>query len=273
MIHLELITAFVFGICIGSFLNVCIYRLPIGQSIVHPPSSCPGCSTTIRFYDNIPLLSWLFLRGRCRHCHTPIAFRYVLVELLGGLMAVCVYSKFGPSIEGIAYYALVAALLVIIFIDIDHQIIPDVISLPGIPLGFAASFLMPSINWMDSLIGILAGGGSLYAVAWIYALITGKEGMGGGDIKLLAMIGAFIGWQGVLLTIFMGSAIGTIVGLIDMLKKKTDMKMRIPFGPFLAIGAVIYIFFGKEIISCYVSTHYRFIDTLNCFLWNIFQLM
>jgi leader peptidase (prepilin peptidase)/N-methyltransferase len=186
-------------------------------------------------------------------------------------MAVCVYSKFGPSIEGIAYYAFIAALLVIIFIDIDHQIIPDVISLPGIPLGFAASFLMPSLNWMDSLIGILAGGGSLYAVAWIYALITGKEGMGGGDIKLLAMIGAFIGWQGVLLTIFMGSAIGTIIGLIDMLKKKTDMKMRIPFGPFLAIGAIIYIFFGKEIISCYVSTNYRFIATLNCFYSTYFN--
>jgi len=249
--HLELITAFIFGICIGSFLNVCIFRVPEGKSIVHPPSSCPVCGKSIRFYDNIPLLSWLILRGRCRYCQTPIAFRYVLVELLGGLMAVCVYVKFGPSIEGIVYYAFIAALIVIIFIDIDHQIIPDVISLPGIPLGFAASFFMPAITWMDSLIGLVAGGGILYAVAWGYALITGKEGMGGGDIKLLAMIGAFIGWKGVLVTIFMGSAIGTLAGLAAMLAEKKDMKMRIPFGPFLAIGAVVSIFFGKELILWY----------------------
>jgi len=249
--HLELITAFIFGICIGSFLNVCIYRLPEGKSIVHPPSSCPGCGTTIRFYDNIPLMSWLFLRGRCRDCQTPIPFRYALVELLGGLMAVCVYVKFGPSIEGIVFYAFIAALLTITFIDLDHQIIPDVISLPGIPLGFAASFFMPSITWMESLIGILVGGGSLYAVAWGYALITGKEGMGGGDIKLLAMIGAFLGWKGVLVTIFMGSAIGTLAGLTAMLGEKKDMKMRIPFGPFLAMGAVISIFFGNALIVWY----------------------
>ena len=251
MTHLELITAFIFGICIGSFLNVCICRLPEGKSIVHPPSSCPGCGKSIRFYDNIPLLSWLLLRGRCRYCQNPIAFRYVLVELLGGLMAVCVYFKFGPSIEGIVYYVFIAALLTITFIDIDHQIIPDVISLPGIPLGFAASFFMPSITWMDSLVGLVAGGGTLYAVAWGYALITGKEGMGGGDIKLLAMIGAFIGWKGVLVTIFMGSAIGTLAGLAAMLAEKKDMKMRIPFGPFLAIGAVISIFFGNELIVWY----------------------
>ena len=251
MTHLELITAFIFGICIGSFLNVCIYRLPEGKSIVHPPSSCPGCGTTIRFYDNIPLMSWLFLRGRCRDCQTPIPFRYALVELLGGLMAVCVYVKFGPSIEGIVFYAFIAALLTITFIDLDHQIIPDVISLPGIPLGFAASFFMPSITWMESLIGILVGGGSLYAVAWGYALITGKEGMGGGDIKLLAMIGAFLGWKGVLVTIFMGSAIGTLAGLTAMLGEKKDMKMRIPFGPFLAMGAVISIFFGNALIVWY----------------------
>ena len=251
MSHLELITAFIFGICIGSFLNVCIFRLPEGKSIVHPPSSCPGCNAAIRFYDNIPVLSYFILRGQCRNCHTPIAFRYVMVELLGGLLAVCVYLQFGPSIQGIIYYGFIAALLVITFIDIDYHIIPDVISLPGILLGFAASFFIPTLNWMDSLIGLLAGGGSLYAVAWGYERITGKEGMGGGDIKLLAMIGAFIGWKGVLLTIFMASAIGTLVGLIAMLKEKKDMKMRIPFGPFLATGAVIFIFFGNELILWY----------------------
>ena len=254
MTHLELVMAFIFGICIGSFLNVCIFRLPEGKSIVHPPSSCPGCGAAIRLYDNIPVLSYFILRGRCRDCHTPIAFRYILVELLGGLMAVCVYFRFGPGMEGIIYYAFMAALLVITFIDIDHRIIPDVISLPGIPLGVAASFFMPSLSWADSLIGVLAGGGSLYAVAWGYVRITGKEGMGGGDIKLLAMIGAFIGWKGVLLTIFMGSAIGTLVGLAAMLAEKKNMKMRIPFGPFLALGAVISIFFGQELIGWYLTT-------------------
>lgn len=174
-----------------------------------------------------------------------------MVEILGGLMAMCVVLRFGPSVQGIIYYGFIAALLVITFIDIDYHIIPDVISLPGILLGFAASFFIPTLSWMDSLIGILAGGGSLYTVAWVYERITGKEGMGGGDIKLLAMIGAFIGWKGVLLTIFMASAIGTLVGLIAMLKEKKDMKMRIPFGPFLAIGAVICIFFGNELIVWY----------------------
>ena len=254
MSHLELITAFIFGICIGSFLNVCIFRLPAGKSIVHPPSSCPGCNAAIRFYDNIPVLSWFILRGQCRNCHTPIAFRYVMVEILGGFMAVCVYLRFGPSVQGIIYFSFIAALLVITFIDIDYHIIPDVISLPGILLGFAASFFIPTLSWMDSLIGILAGGGSLYAVAWGYERITGKEGMGGGDIKLLAMIGAFIGWQGVLLTIFVGSAIGTLVGLIDMRVKKKDMKMRIPFGPFLALGAIIHLFLGNELIAWYLNT-------------------
>lgn len=253
MSHLELITAFIFGVCIGSFLNVCIFRLPAGKSIVHPPSSCPGCNAAIRFYDNIPVLSWFILRGQCRNCHTPIAFRYVMVELLGGFMAVCVYLRFGPSVQGIIYFSFIAALLVITFIDIDYHIIPDVISLPGILLGFAASFFIPTLNWMDSLIGIMAGGGSLYAVAWGYERISGKEGMGGGDIKLLAMIGAFIGWQGVLLTIFMGSAIGTLVGLIDMRVKKKDMKMRIPFGPFLALGAIIHLFLGNELIAWYLN--------------------
>jgi leader peptidase (prepilin peptidase)/N-methyltransferase len=252
--HLELITAFIFGVCIGSFLNVCIFRLPAGKSIVHPPSSCPGCNAAIRFYDNIPVLSWFILRGQCRNCHAPIAFRYVMVELLGGFMAVCVYLRFGPSVQGIIYFGFIAALLVITFIDIDYHIIPDVISLPGILLGFAASFFIPTLNWMDSLLGILAGGGSLYAVAWGYERITGKEGMGGGDIKLLGMIGAFIGWQGVLLTIFMGSAIGTLVGLIDMRVKKKTMKMRIPFGPFLALGAIIHLFLGNELIAWYLNT-------------------
>jgi len=245
------ITTFIFGICIGSFLNVCIFRLPAEKSIVHPPSSCPGCGAPIRFYDNIPVLSYFILRGRCRNCRSPIAFRYVLVELMGGLFAVCTYVKFGLSVESAIYYVFISSLLVITFIDLDHRIIPDIISIPGIPLGVAASFFNPSLSYLDSIIGLLIGGGILYSVAWGYALVTGKEGMGGGDIKLLAMIGAFTGWTGVLLTIFMASAIGTLAGLLVMLKSKQNMKLAIPFGPFLSIGAIIYIFFGKELIIWY----------------------
>ena len=247
---LELIL-FIFGSCVGSFLNVCIYRLPNAKSIVSPPSACPGCDTPIRFYDNIPILSFLFLRGKCRHCQAVISPRYPLVELMTGLFAVCVYLKFGLTPEALISFLFIASLIVITFIDIDHRIIPDVISLPGIPAGFAASFFLPAITYKESLAGILVGGGSLLSVAWIYGLIAKKEGMGGGDIKLLAMIGAFVGWKGVLLTVFLSSAIGTFCGLLVMIRSGKNMKLAIPFGPFLAIGAMIHIFFGNELIFWY----------------------
>ena len=245
---------FIFGICIGSFLNVCIYRLPHSKSIVYPPSACPGCDTPIRSYDNIPILSFLLLRGKCRTCKTVISIRYPLIELMVGLFAVYAYLKFGLTLEALILFVFIASLVVITFIDIDYRIIPDVISLPGIPIGFAASFFLPAITYKESLAGILAGGGSLLLVAWIYNLITKKEGMGGGDIKLLAMIGAFVGWKGVLLTIFLSSAIGTLCGLLVMLRSGKNMKLAIPFGPFLAIGAMIHIFFGKELLFWYFHT-------------------
>ena len=168
------ITVFIFGLCIGSFLNVCIYRLPVSKSIVHPRSMCPNCNTLIPFYDNIPLLSYLWLQGRCRFCKVRIPLRYPIVEVLGGLFALGTYLKFGFSIEALVYYAFIAGLLVITFIDLDHRIIPDVITLPGIPICFAASFALPAITSIESLLGILAGGGSLFLVAWTYNMITKK---------------------------------------------------------------------------------------------------
>ena len=173
---------------------------------------------------------------------------------MGGLFAVCAYLKFGFTLTALITYFFIAALVVITFIDLDHRIIPDAISLPGIPIGFLASFFLPAISYKASLLGILVGGGSLLTVAWLYSLITKKEGMGGGDIKLLAMIGAFLGWKGVLLTIFLSSAIGTICGLMVMVRSGKNMKLAIPFGPFLAIGAMIYIFFGNELIFWYFQT-------------------
>ncbi len=252
-LYLIEIFVFIFGLCIGSFLNVCIYRLPASQSIVHPRSKCPECDNLIAFYDNIPLLSYLWLKGRCRHCRVRIGLRYPTVELLGGLFALATYLKFGLSIDALIYFAFIASMLVVTFIDLDHRIIPDVITLPGIPICFAASFALPSMNFKEALLGILVGGGSLFLVAWIYSLITKKEGMGGGDIKLLAMMGGLVGWQGVAFTIFVSSLVGTLSGFAVMLQSRKGMKLAIPFGPFLAIGAITYIFFGTRLINWYFN--------------------
>ena len=243
---------FMFGMCIGSFLNVCIYRLPSSTSIINPSRSfCPQCNNAIQFYDNIPVLSYLWLKGRCRNCKAPISLRYPLVELMTGILAIAILFKFGLTIEGVIYFVFMSSLLVITFIDIDHKIIPDIISLPGIPIGLAASFVLPAMTFKSSLFGLLTGGGSLLLVAWIYSLITRKEGMGGGDIKLLGMIGAFGGWKGVIFTIFAASLTGTLVGMIVMLLKGKNLKFAIPFGPFLSIGAMSYVFFGEKVIFWY----------------------
>ena len=247
------VSIFIFGLCIGSFLNVCIYRLPASKSIVHPRSMCSNCGTLIAAYDNIPVLSYLWLKGRCRHCQIKISIRYPIVELLGGLLALGTFLKFGLTLEALIYYLFCAALLIVTFIDIDHRIIPNVITLPGIPICFAASFALPTITYKEALLGILIGGGSLFLVAWIYSLITKKEGMGGGDIKLLAMMGAIVGWQGVLFTIFVASLVGTLAGLAVMLQSRKGMKLAVPFGPFLSIGSITYAFFGTPLIDWYFN--------------------
>jgi leader peptidase (prepilin peptidase)/N-methyltransferase len=246
-----------FGLCIGSFLNVCIYRLPAGKSIVRPGSMCPVCNRAIAPYDNIPVISYLLLWGRCRHCKTSISIRYPLVELITGLLALGAFMRFGLTTAALIFFIFSATLIVVTFIDIDHRIIPDLITLPGIPVFFVASFLLPHSNLMDPLIrsvlGILAGGGSLFLVAWSYERLTGKEGMGMGDVKLLAMIGALLGWRGVLFTIFAGSSAGCIVGLVLMIKNRGGMKMAVPFGPFLSLGALLYVFWGPRLINWYLN--------------------
>jgi leader peptidase (prepilin peptidase)/N-methyltransferase len=173
--------------------------------------------------------------------------------LISGLFALGVYLKYGFRFETLIYYALIATLLAITFIDIDHQIIPDVITLPGIIIFFAASFVLRQITFVESILGILVGGGSLFLVAWLYHLFTKKEGMGGGDIKLLAMIGAVIGWQGVLFTIFVASAVGTLAGILIILKTRKTMKLAVPFGPFLAVGGITYLLIGPQLINWYFN--------------------
>ena len=251
--HIMSLFVFFAGTCVGSFLNVCIYRLPAGLSVAFPPSACPQCQQPIRFYDNIPVVSYILLRGRCRFCAATIAIRYPLVELLTGLAAWAVFLKHGPTAAAAVYFTFVAVLIVITFIDIDHQIIPDILSLPGIPLFFIAGLWATPLTWLNALIGVASGAGSLLLVALVYRQITGKDGMGMGDVKLLAMIGALIGWQGVLFTIFFSSVIGALVGLLLMLKGGGSLKTRLAFGPFLALGAVAYVFFGPKLIDAYLG--------------------
>ncbi|MBT4875477.1 MAG: prepilin peptidase [Desulfobacula sp.] len=245
---------FIIGACIGSFLNVCIYRIPENNSIITPGSFCPACKKGIPFYCNIPVLSYLFLKGRCKFCHKPISIRYPIIEILAGMFAVVLFYKFGIGQVMIYWFIFTSVLITISFIDIDHQIIPDVISLPGI-LVFASSFyFLPEMTLKNTLLGIVAGGGSLYAVAFLYYLLKKQEGMGGGDIKLLAMIGAAIGIKGVFFTIFAGSLLGTFFGLLIMIYTKiADSKLKIPFGPFLSMGAILYIFFGEQLILWYLG--------------------
>jgi len=243
---------FVFGTILGSFLNVCIGRIPAGESIVFPPSHCPRCGAGVAPRDNIPLLSYVLLRGRCRSCGRAISVRYPAVEALTGVMLVLLLYRFGLSSQVGVYAVFVAALIIVSFIDLDHQIIPDVISLPGIVLGLLAAAVGQGPPLLDSAIGVLVGGGSLYAVAAGYHALTGREGMGGGDIKLLAMIGAFLGWQAVFVTLILGSFAGSIVGVALILLSGKDRRVPIPFGPFLACGAVCALTFGDELIRWYL---------------------
>ena len=242
--------ALALGAIVGSFLNVVILRLPAeDQSIAYPASRCPHCLTPLRWFENIPLLSYLFLRGRCRHCRVGISLQYPLVELLMALLSLAVYVRFGLTITAAGYFLFCAALLAIIWIDLHHQIIPDVISIPGIICGFFFSFINTTVSWQDSLIGLFIGGGVLYAIAMAYYLLRKQEGMGGGDIKLLAMIGAFLGWQSLLFVIFFSSFTGAIVGIAAMIKEGGGGATRIPFGPFLSIAALVFLFFQQQIFT------------------------
>ena len=239
------IFAFVLGAVVGSFLNVCIWRIPESMSIVKPPSHCTECGQPIRFYDNIPLISYLILRGRCRACGGRISPRYPFVEGLAGLMALLLFWKFGLTLQFLAAFIFVSALILITFIDIDHQIIPDIISLPGIPICFLMAVFIMKLSFPDALLGLLIGGGSLYLVAVLYELATKREGMGGGDIKLLALMGAFLGWKSLLFILLVSSLVGAVVGISVMLAKGGDMKYAVPFGPFLSFAAVAYLFVGE----------------------------
>jgi leader peptidase (prepilin peptidase)/N-methyltransferase len=246
--------AFIVGACIGSFLNVCIYRIPENRSIISPGSFCPHCHNSIPFYLNVPILSYLFLKGRCKFCNHSISIRYPLIEALTGIFAVLLVLKFGVTPVAFFWFIFISALITISLIDMDHQIIPDRISIPGIFIFASSFYFLPEMTLLRSFTGILAGGGLLYAVAAFYYLLRRQEGMGGGDIKLLAMIGAATGVKGVLFTVFTGSLLGTLAGMATMFyMKRSDTKFRIPFGPFLSAGSALYVFFGNELIQWYMG--------------------
>ncbi len=259
------LASFLFGSIVGSFLNVCIYRLPQDKSIVFPPSHCPRCQKALLWYDNIPFLSYIVLLGKCRHCHQGISFRYFVVEFLTATLFLSLFLKFGLSWEMLIYLIFISGLIVATFTDFDHLIIPDEVSLPGIILGLILSTIYPSMQrtisqwsnictspaegFLSSLTGALSGGLFLYAIGVLGEKVFKKEAMGGGDVKLLAMIGAFLGWQLVALTIFLSALSGSIVGLIIKLKKGESY---LPYGPYLALGAVISLFWGERLINWYL---------------------
>ncbi len=239
---------FVIGAVIGSFLNVCIHRLPAEQSVVSPASHCPQCRTPIKFYDNIPIISFLLLRGKCRVCGNPISNQYILIELINGAGYTVIAWKFGLYTETAFYALLFSALLAVSVIDLYHQIIPDVITIPGIIIGLMASgFILPS-GIKDAIFGTLFGGGIFFIIA-----LVSRGGMGGGDIKLIAMIGSFLGLTDVLITIVLSSFIGSLVGIFMMAVFGKGRKYKIPFGPFLAIGGIMSLFFKTEIIEWYLG--------------------
>lgn len=249
----------IIGACVGSLLNVCIVRIPKEESIVWPPSHCRRCDHRLSWWENIPVFSYIMLLGRCRKCREPISPRYIIVELLTLLFSIGLWWRFHDGRLYVAYFfLLIAPLVVISFIDIAHRIIPDVISLPGIVAGLGINVLLAGKSRygaaaVDSLIGIFVGGGFLFLVATIYEKIKKTEGMGGGDVKLAAMLGAFFGWRASIFILLVSSIVGSIFGLLMILIMKKDTKYAIPFGPFLAIAGLVYLFFGQRIINWYLG--------------------
>ena len=260
--------SFILGSVVGSFLNVCIYRLPREESIVFPPSRCTSCGSGIRFYHNIPILGYLILKGRCADCGQAISPQYPIVEFISGIALLGTFFKFGFSLDTLFYTILIYSLLVITLIDLKHMIIPNVITIPGAVIGLLYNALMTDwgrsrdllgafgfslenffgvlneVPFLDSVFGLIIGGGLLFLIAFLYVIIRKTEGMGMGDVKLLAMIGAFLGWKGVVFVMLVSSLLGTVTGLSIILYKKGDLKYALPFGPFLSLAAVIYIFTG-----------------------------
>ena len=242
------------GLAVGSFLNVCIHRLPRGGSVVRPPSRCPHCGYGLRWFDNIPVVSYLWLRGKCRGCGAPISVRYPIVELVTMGVFLLHYAIWGWDPILVPRLVFACALIVLFAIDLEHHLLPNVITLPGIVAGLLCSLLFPP-GIVEAVLGVLLGGGVLWAIGEGYYRVTGQEGMGGGDVKMLAMIGAFLGWKLVLVTLVFSSVAGSVIGLLVIAIKRGGMKYALPYGTFLALGALIASVAGDRIVEWYVGLY------------------
>jgi leader peptidase (prepilin peptidase)/N-methyltransferase len=249
-----LVTVGVFGALFGSFLNVVIHRLPRGVSVVTGRSQCPGCQRTIRWSDNVPILGWIRLRGRCRDCGWKIPLRYPLVEAASVAAAVCAVVRYGPTLEAAWVYAFVAIMLAITFIDWEHQIIPDPLSIGGTVLGWIGAWVCLDVSVVDSLVGAVVGAGLILAIALAYKAVRRVDGMGGGDVKLMAMIGAFLGWQMVLAVLFVAAMAGSLYGVWLMRRVGGGGKTAVAFGSFLAPAACLMLFAGERLLALYLGT-------------------
>lgn len=253
MSNLVRFMVFIFGSIVGSFLNVCIYRIPKGRSVIAPGSHCPDCAAAIHWYDNIPILSYIFLCGKARCCKAKISFRYFIVEILTALALLILFSAFGLTPKFFAYAVMVSGLIVATFVDFEIQEIPDEVSIGGLAIGLILAIAFPSIlnettrlnGFLNSIFGALAGGGMIYAMGILGEFAFKREAMGGGDVKLLAMIGAFIGWKLAVLTFFLAPVFGSVVGIILKIRYGKEI---IPYGPYLSLAAVCSIFFGERFL-------------------------
>jgi leader peptidase (prepilin peptidase)/N-methyltransferase len=241
------------GLAVGSYLNVVIYRLPREISTVLPRSSCPECGSPIRALDNLPLLSFLLLGGRCRQCRAPIARRYPLVEALTGLLFVACFERFGVEPAALAAALFGSLMIVLAAIDVEHLLLPDRITLPGILVGLVLQPLLPWSTFLEAILGTLVGAGLLVLLAETWYWLREQEGIGLGDVKMLALIGSFLGWKGVLVTLFGASLAGAVTGLVLMALGKAELRSKLPFGAFLALGGLISLFFGQRLAEAYLA--------------------
>ncbi len=249
------------GACLGSFANVIIFRLPQGLSIVRPGSHCASCKQLVRWYNNIPVISCLLLRAKCSSCKAYFGWRHMLVEILMATLFFMVYKKFGFSISGIEAYIFIFGLVTITFIDIDHRIIPDTFSLSGIVIGLIGAFINADREFTSAIYGVLLGGGFFWAVSYIYYVVRKEVGLGGGDIKLLAWIGAVLGLQSILVVILLSSVLGTLFGILVIVKNKGNLKTSIAYGPFLSLAAVVYLIWGNEFTRLFYSFFFPWLES------------
>ena len=248
------IIVFLFGLCVGSFLNVCIHRLPRGGSLLRPRSRCPGCDYELSWYDNIPVVSYGFLLGRCRKCGARINLRYPIVELLTAFVFLWHYWIFDLSALMVVRLLFACALIVLFAIDLEHQLLPNLITLPGVVAGLVFSLAFPP-GVLDAVIGALVGGGVLWLIGEAYYRYSGQEGLGGGDVKMLAMVGAFLGWKLVLVTLIISSLAGSILGMLLIASRRGNMKQALPYGTFLAVGALFASLYGERVVDWYAGLY------------------